>query len=111
MPNDLKSALTPEAVAEILAERGISVTPKTIREKAIRLGPDHYCRVGRKMFFFPAHIDELVKPEAKPCICEKTAVANSGKSATTSPAFDSRKALARLTRGEPVLFSNRTPAT
>ncbi|MCT7665638.1 hypothetical protein [Shinella kummerowiae] len=62
---ELSEAITPGAVVETLAARGVVISERTLREKARRTGA---CRIiGRAMFFMPDDLERLIdamRPQA-----------------------------------------------
>jgi hypothetical protein len=95
----LETAMSPSRVVEILAERGITISERTLRESARKKGA---CRViGKTLFLTANDIDILLndaKPEPKPCHNSKS---EAGSGITNSPLTDRdiENLRARLTKG------------
>lgn len=55
MSDVLRDAITPTRAVELLAERGIKISERTLRARARKIGA---CRLlGRTMLLLPEHID------------------------------------------------------
>lgn len=63
---ELTDALTPKAIVEKLAAKGISISERALRETARRTG---HCRIlGKSMFFMPEDVHNLLeamRPETR----------------------------------------------
>ena len=62
LPKVLETGKTPEQWAEVFADQGIKVSPRTIREEARRLAA--YCKIGNAMLLKPEHIDRIFEAAA-----------------------------------------------
>ncbi|MGG7519646.1 hypothetical protein ACQ3G6_17360 [Allorhizobium undicola] len=79
----LSNALTPATAVAILAERGIKISERTLRERARQLGA---CReIGKALFLMPADIETILdaaKPHPKhepiPCPTSPNAAKSGG---------------------------------
>src|SRR5690606_19174598 len=94
----LREGKTPEQWVSTLAERGLRVSERTLRERARALGA---CRIlGNAMVILPEHIDRIFE-EPEPCRSKSTdAVPPIGIRALL-PASESEKVRARLTGPQP----------
>ena len=63
MSDILETALTPEQVVEILAKRGISISARSLRERARALGA--YRKAGRVLLLMPEHIEMIIAEPQK----------------------------------------------
>lgn len=83
----LESPISPAAAVAKLAEAGITISERTLRERARQLGA---CRViGKTMFLLPEDIDRIfsaAKPEPKPC---RTSPSEANSTTTISPSMES----------------------
>lgn len=61
MQDFVKAGRTPEQWSEALLERGIKLSPRTLRQKARKHG--QFYALGRLMLITPFHIDEMLKAE------------------------------------------------
>lgn len=59
----LSDAMTPGMVVEELAQRGVHISERTLRERARKMGT--FRTIGKAMFFMPEDIDALLEA-AKP---------------------------------------------
>ena len=91
----LDTGRTPEEWVALLAERGIVMSARTLREKANSLGAR--CKVGRVMLITPEHIDNIMM-EGQKCRLRFIAGGKSGGSVvtlnTTAPASPTTTAAA-----------------
>ena len=60
----LDTGHTPEEWAQIIAGRGMDISPRTIRERANALGACH--KLGRAMIITPDQLDMILR-EGQPC--------------------------------------------
>lgn len=77
----LDRARTPEAWVELLAEKGIILSPRTLRELANRWGACH--KVGRVMLITPEQLDHIIESQKK-CPSNLISAARSGMSGAGS---------------------------
>ena len=62
MSDILKDAMTPSQVVDLLRERGIIITERSLRERARAIGA--YRKLGRTVILLPEHIDAVfAEPE------------------------------------------------
>ena len=57
LPKILQHGKTPEEWVAQFAERGVQLSPRTLREKARQLNA--FCSLGNAMFLKPEHIDRI----------------------------------------------------
>jgi len=77
----LDRAKTPEAWIELLAEKGIILSPRTLRDLAHRWGACH--KVGRVMLITPEQLDHIIESQKK-CPSNLIPAARSGGRAAVS---------------------------
>lgn len=92
---------TPADVRAMLAAKGLTVSERSIRERARQTG---YCRVqGKALFFLDEDIAlllEAMRPEPKPCLTS-TSAAPSGTTRLPSKGSGFAQVRARLTKSSP----------
>jgi hypothetical protein len=59
---NLKDAISPSDVVGILADKGINISERGLRERAVEIGA--FRRFGKSMFFMPTDIEKLMEPKA-----------------------------------------------
>ena len=74
LPKVLQTGKTPEEWASVFGERGIKVSPRTIREEARKLAA--FCKIGNAMLLKPEHIDRIF--EAATCHLNTTNAGTNG---------------------------------
>lgn len=61
MQDLVRTGRTPEQWSEALMERGIKLSPRTLRQKARKHG--QFYAMGRLMLIMPYHIEAMLKAE------------------------------------------------
>lgn len=77
MEPQIETGRTPEQWSTVLQERGIRLSPRTLREKARKYGT--YYAMGRTMLLLGEHIEAMLKAEAQRDAAERAKAAGEAR--------------------------------